>query len=456
MLKLVDYDMVINDGKIIDVIKKKILKANIGIVRDKIACISEEKLTGKRVIEARGKIVSPGFIDFHSHVDAKVFSATCIAKQGGTTTIGGERSFDGKAIRKIEEDGFLINHGFYISHSFTLRTAAGIKDPYRPATRREIKDMVNLACKFFENGAFGIHFGLEFVPGTSEEEIIKLSEVAKNYEKVVLVHLRKDGRESLKYFNEIIQAARITGASIHMFHLMYMIGYKGVVDKAIGILENAISDGIDITADTGLYSAFPCCIGSSILDEGWEKGYVNVNVKDLLISSGIYAGKRCTNEMFKFLREEFPYTLVTAFVCDNDAIEKLLKKEYIFVSTNAADGPHYENIGHPETAGTFPRLIHQYVKKKETIDIIEAIRKITILPATRFKIKNKGLLSEGADADITIFDYEKIKDNANYIGRGNPNEPPVGIEHVIVNGKVIFENNDIDITLKPGKRLKAV
>lgn len=437
------YDIVIKNGSIIKFNPDYILQnQNIGILNGVIHNISKGDILGKNVIDATGKIVSPGFIDFHSHVDGNNFSAERVMLQGATTTIGGERSFDWKAVKKIYESGFIINQGFFISHSFTLRRAAGIENPYHSANDRENRDMLMLAEKFLESGSFGIHFGLEFVPGTSEAEIIQLAELAKRYDRIIIMHLRKDGYEALESLDEIIRIAEKTGASVHILHLMYMVGFKGIMELALEKIRGARARGLDITADTGLYEAFPSCIGSPILDSGWEKHYgKGISEKNLMISSGINAGQFCDKKSFKYLRENFPRTLITAFVCDESEIIRALCEDYVFVSTNASDGPHFENMGHPETVGTFPRLISKFVKKERTINLIEAVKKITLYPAERFGIKNKGNILETYDADFVIFDYDTIEDKADYVGKGNPNMLSSGIEWVIVNGNVVLQSD---------------
>jgi N-acyl-D-amino-acid deacylase len=450
------YDLVIKNGTVVSFHPDQSLKQlNIGILNGVIQNVTNEIMIGKTVIDAAGKIVSPGFIDFHSHVDGNVFSAERVLLQGATTTLGGGRSFNGKTIRKIYESGFLINQGFFISHSFTLRRAVGIKDPYHPADPEEISGMLTLADKFLETGCFGIHFGLEFVPGTSENEIIELAKLAKKYERIVMVHLRKDGYEALDSLDEIIGIAEKTNASIHILHLMYMVGFEGVMELALQKIRDARSKGLDITADTGLYAAFPSYVGSSILDKDWEKNYgKDISEKNLLISSGINAGQFCDKESFDDLRENFPNTLITAFVCDEPEIKRALREDYVYVSTNAADGPHYENMGHPETAGTFPKLIHKYVKEEGTLDLVEAIKKITLYPAERFGIKKKGEIIEGYDADLVIFDYETIIDKADYVSKGNPNEPPGGINFVIVNGVIAAQNGSVTKQRNAGRMIE--
>lgn len=452
------YDTVIAEADILTFRGAGLLRKHyLGIKDGKIASISGEPLEGRRILHGSGKTVLPGFIDFHSHVDGKLFSAECLLRQGATTTIGGERNFDGSLIRRIAENGFLINHGFYISHSFTLRKAAGIDDPYRAAAKGEIDTMVLLAEEFLHSGAFGIHFGLEFTPGTSTEEIVELSKVAKEHNKIIVVHLRKDGPEALETLAEILDIARETGVSVHILHLSYMVGLQGLMETALSLIEEGIQEGLDITADTGLYDAFPACIGAPILDGDLSKKYgANKSVGNIVISSGIRAGQACDERSFAFLREKYPNTLITAFVFDENEIKKAVVKPYVYVSTNAADGPHYENVGHPETAGTFPRLLGKYVRELEILTLEEAVKKITLYPALRFGLQNKGEIGLGMDGDLVVVDLHQIRDCADYIGRGNPNAPPEGIEYVFVNGNVAFAEGVVNMDAIAGRMLPTM
>jgi N-acyl-D-amino-acid deacylase len=448
------YDLVILNGKVIDVIRDKITTANIGVMNDKISIITTETIKGISSINAAGYMVSPGFIDFHSHVDGNAYSAECLVRQGGTTTLGGERNINGRTIRLIEEEGFLVNQGFFISQSFSLRNAVGILDTHKAATNKEIRIMSDLARGFMEYGAFGICFGLEFVPGTSNNELLEMAKIAKEFERPITVHLRKDGREALQYFDEIIKVAELTGVSVQILQLMYMVGIGGAMSPALEILDAARSRGLDITADSGVYDAYSACIGTNIFDPGWESEYTNTSVNDLLIASGIYMGEHCNKELFAFLRKQFPGTLVTAFVCDADAISMALKKDYVYVSTNAADGPHYPGIGAPEVSGTYPRLLGRYVRENKEISLIDAIKKITILPARRFGLDDFGSIEVGKNADLVIFDFDKIIDRADFIGRGEPDAPPLGIDWVIINGRLVVEKGELTNNYHSGRLIK--
>ncbi|MDR3365215.1 MAG: amidohydrolase family protein [Clostridiales Family XIII bacterium] len=446
-------DLAIVNGKVADVIGNRISQKNVGIRGDKICCVTSGEIDASAVIDAAGLLVSPGFVDFHSHVDGNPYSAECLVRQGGTTTIGGERNLNSHVFRRIEQDGFLINQGFSISHSFVLRNAVGVSDN-RPATEQEIRAMADLAARFLDHGAFGICFGLELIPGTSFEEILKLSAVAKSYERPILVHLRKDGWEALSCFDEILQAAALTGVSVQILQLLYMVGIGGAMSGALDIIEKARAEGLDITADSGLYNAFSVCIGTGVFDKGWEKEYSGASAQDILISSGVHVGEYCNEEMFQHLRESYPETLVSAFVCDKDAIEMPLKKDYVYISTNAADGPHYMNVGAPEVSGAFPRLLGRHVRERKNLPLIEAIKKITILPARRYGLTQIGSIETGQNADIVIFNPDTIIDKADFPDRGRPDAPPEGIEYVLVNGDIVVKGTELTENRHSGRLLK--
>ena len=441
------YDLVISGGNVISFQDSDILEGfNVGVTDGEIKAITKKPLHGNQEIDAHGKYISPGFIDFHSHVNGRYFSAERMLRQGVATTIGGERYFDASIIRKIETDGFLINHGFLISNSFSLRRAVGIQDPTQRATKAEIENMIDLEERFFDFGSLGVHVGLEYVPGTSNEELGEILRAAYRYGRVAMIHLRNDGYRSLESLDEIIDLTEKTGAAVNLLHTMYMAGYDGVMDQYLEKIEKARQRGCDITADTGVYAAYPTLAGSMNLGEGWkERHHDNKTESNILVSSGIHVGEFCSPQLFRHIRQNFPTTLMTAFFYDEKQIVKALRPSWMMVSTNGAYGPHGENIGHPEGSGTFPRLLSKYVRDEKVISLQEAIGKITWLPACRFGLeKKKGDIRVGMDADLTIFDLEKIKDNADYVCNSDPNAAPDGIDVVIIAGHIVLQDGIIN------------
>ncbi len=451
----VKYDTAINNGTVIDVIGGQFLSANIGIKDGVIAAVTDEKLSAEHQIDASGLMVAPGFIDFNSHVDGNVYAGECIARQGGTTTIGGARSLNGRVVRDVAENGFVINHGFFVSQPYVLRDAVGIRSIYQPANDKEIGVMAELAARFMESGAFGISFPLELIPGVGRKEFKEVARVAANYGKTVNVHLRKDGNEALETFDEVFETAAEIGAKIHFVELIYMVGMGGIMPKALELIDEARKSGIDITGDVGMYDAFTVSIGSGVFDDGWESSYSDCKYSDFIVSSGVHAGETCTKEMFDRLRRNSPATLITAFVCDRDAIAMGAIKDYMYISTNASDGPCYPGCGAPEMSGTFPRLIGRIVREDRLMSLIEAVRKITILPAQRFGIKNVGSIEPGKNADLVLFNYDTIIDRAEYVNWGDPGAPPEGIKYVMVNGHIVVKDNIINKNHNYGSFISA-
>ena len=451
----IKYDTAINNGTVIDVVGGRLLSANIGIKDGKIAALTSETLTAKHLIDADGLMVAPGFIDFNSHVDGNVYAGECIARQGGTTTIGGSRSLNGRVVRDVADNGFIINHGFFVSQPYVLRDAVGIRSIYQPANDKEIGVMAELAASFMESGAFGISFPLELIPGVGQREFKEIARVAANYGRTVNVHLRKDGPEALETFDEVFETAAEIGARIHFVELIYMVGMGGAMPKALELIDGARRSGIDITGDVGMYDAFTVSIGSGVFDDGWESSYVGFDYSDFIVSSGVHAGETCTKAMFDRLRINSPATLITAFVCDSDAIAMSAIKDYMYISTNASDGPCYPGAGAPEMSGTFPRLIGRYVREDKLMNLVEAVRKISILPAQRFGIKNVGSIEPGKNADIVLFDYDTIIDRADFVNRGDPGAPPDGIKYVMINGHTVVKDNAIDTRQNYGRFISA-
>jgi N-acyl-D-amino-acid deacylase len=451
------FDLVLNNGRVIDPSTELDGKASVGISDDKIAVITTEKITGANELDCTGKIVSPGFIDVHSHVDNHLYSGNCFALQGITTTIGGNCGlsplYPDQFFSQMRSCGFPISQGQLAGHSFTMREDAGIFDINASASKEQLARIIKMAEKRLREGALGISFGLEYAPGSSYEEIKALFILAAAYNRPVAVHTRHDSWKGLEAITEVLNLTRQTGASLLISHLVYMVG-MGMMTEALELINKAIAEGLPVAVDSGLYSAFATFIGSAVFAPGCLEKW-GCDHDSLYVSTGPYVGQRLTGELFEMLRHEAPDTVIVAFVGREEEVEEALLKPYVMVSTDGAVGSPEPGSGHPQDSGTFPRFFRSMVREKGLLSLSEAIRKCTTLPADKMNLQGKGTLRAGADADLTVFDIETITDTSDYPGIGQPDSAPIGIEYVIVNGIPVVENGRLVEGSMPGRPVRA-
>ncbi|MDF2532406.1 MAG: N-acyl-D-amino-acid deacylase [Clostridia bacterium] len=207
------------------------------------------------------------------------------------------------------------------------------------------------------------------------------------------------------------------------------------MDEVLAFIDYNRSKGIDIYADCYPYAAFSTCIGETTYDDGFLERY-NTTYENIEIADGPYRGTRCTEELFKDLRTLAPNTITIGHVMKESDIEKALIHPGVLIGS---DGFMNNGEGHPRAAGTFPRLISEYVRKRKLLSLNEAISKMTWQTAERFGIKG-GKLSIGCNADIVIFNTEEINDRATF---ENPTLAPKGIEYVVLDGKIAVKHGAI-------------
>lgn len=453
------WDVAIKNANIVDPEKKIVTYGNIGLFDGKISIITDKDIKGKEEIDAKKHIVSPGFIDIHAHVDGDTGCAELSLVQGITTTVGGNCGGGPVDLKmffdKQDKGGFPINQAQFIGHSFSLRKMVGITDPYASSTASQIENMKILAERAFNEGAIGISFGLEYAPGASFDEVIALSHIAGKYGRLVSIHTRLNAPDDLDSLREAVKIAEITGASVQVSHLVYQYG-AGIMSEAISIIDNARKQGFKIWADSGMYTSFATHIGTSVFDEdhiknfGWEFNH-------MFIASGKYKGQSLTEELYNDMRDNKVDAVVICVTGVEDEIYEALLSDYVMLSSDTGPSPT-GNIdeGHPQNAGSFPRFFRKMVREQKSISIVEAVEKCTLAPAKALGLKNKGRMAVGADADIVIFDIEKITDKSDFLGKGRPDAYPDGIDYVIVNGKIVVREGRIERGVLPGKSIRIV
>ncbi|WP_130805983.1 N-acyl-D-amino-acid deacylase family protein [Senegalia massiliensis] len=440
------FDIKIKDGTIYDFNdnSKKVL--DIGITNGKIIKIEENIGQAKKEIDASNMVVSPGFIDIHMHeetigntVDNDDYDiANKMLLMGVTTGVGGNCGINKQSIKEfydfVDKNGSPINYLLFIGHNY-LREQVGIEDRYRKATDKEIEEMKVLLNEAIDYGAIGLSFGIEYSPGITLDEIVKLCEPLKGKEVLLSAHYRKDVKYAIESVNELIDISKKTGIPMQISHLGSCAAY-GMMDETLEVIQNAIDDGIDIEADCYPYEAFSTYIGSAVFDEGcfelWNKSYDSI-----LLTEEPYKGVKCDQELFHKVRKEYPNMLVVAFVMNEKEVIEAIKSPFMSI---ASDGLYNKSQGHPRGAGTFPRILSKYVREEKELTMIDALKKMSLKPAKRLGLKHKGEIKLNYDADLVIFNPENIQDNADYL---NPTVPPEGIEYVIINGEIAVEDNNI-------------
>lgn len=446
------FDIVINQGLIIDPETKTRCISNVGILNGKIAVITNEEIHGSEEFDATGRVISPGFIDVHGHVDLNDYCGELSLRQGITTTVGGNCGLSPLDINAFfeaqENQGFIINQAEFIGHSMSLRESVGAVDPLKPATAAQLTQMESLVEKAFEDGACGLSLGLAYAPGTSDAEIINLSKIAAKYGRIVAVDTRMLTGSDMYSLVEVISIARKTGVRIQVSHLVYQYG-TGVMDEALAVIDKARGSGIDIRFDSGMYTQWATHIGAVLFDEEYMESN-DWKLEDILVITGKYHGKRLTKEMYGELRAHAPQTAVVVFTGIEEEIYMALNHPYAMPSTDT--GVYAQGEGHPQIAGSFPRYFRKMVVERYQLNLMEAICKATLLPATTLGFHTKGRIQAGMDADIVVFDINSITDKADF---GLPNASPEGIDYVFINGKVALDKGEI-IDGRAGQAVRCI
>lgn len=450
------YDLVIRDGRVMDPESGRDRIANVGIRGEKIAIITTRPIRGGKEIDATGLVVAPGFIDILS--STKPDKETHIQKisDGVTTTFGmhGGPLNPGDYHSEMAAVGPLINYGCAVGDR-VLRRAAGAADPYRPATREQIERMKQMAERAIRSGAAGIGFGINYVPAASYDEIYALFEVAARHRVPCHVHARYKGNIFPQTMSlavmEVISMAAATGAQAQLAHLISST--VGSAPLCIRLIEGAARHGVNVGFDFHVWTRNETTLQSALYDEGWQERFGGISYEQIYVSK---TQEQLTKARFEELRKQKePLDVQTEFIKEEE-IEMALRSPLGIISS---DGGGLEGgTGHPRSVGNFARFLRLYVREKRILSLSEGLRRITLMPASRLegsvpRMKSKGRLREGCDADVTIFDPEKVRERATYKEPGLRSE---GVYSVIVNGALVLDRAQVVEDVAPGRWLRHV
>src|SRR6204780_3724152 len=416
------YDTVLQGGRVMDPETGVDAVRNVGITQGRIMRISSEPLAGKRVLDAKGLIVAPGFIDLHQHAQ-DVASSRLKAFDGVTTALEMEIGVPDVAAFLQKKDGrSLINYGTTASHAAARALAFGqpIHDPSiippsgpvtnQPASPTQIQAIEDRLRQELDAGALGVGMGIQYTPGATRFEVIQTFRGAASRHVPVFTHVRSFGLiepgSSIEAISEVIGAVAISGASLHIVHINSSC--ISVALECISMVAGARARGLDITTEAYPYIAGMTAINSALFNPGWkEKLGVDYNALQLPDT-----GERLTQERFDALHAEPGNRAVLLFMNTQEMVDAVIAEPLVMIASDGEDG-------HPRNAGTFSRILARYVREKGTLTLMDAIRKMSFMPAEMLErstpaARQKGRLQEGADADIVVFDAATISDRSTF------------------------------------------
>jgi len=432
---------------------------NVGIRGAKIMAISSSRLEGKQTIDAQGLVVAPGFIDLHEH-GQEPRNYQFQAHDGVTTSLElevGTADVDQWYARR--EGKSLINFGVSVGHipvRMKVMKDAGTFLPVGDAARRqatpaELQQINDDIENGLRRGALAVGMGINYTAAATHDEIVDVFRLAAKYGASVHVHLRHAGLQEpttgLVGIEEVIAAAAATGAPLHVVHITSM-GLKNT-PRLITMVKGARASGIDVTTECYPYTAGSTQLESAIFDPGWQDRQ-GITFKDIQWTK---TGERLTAESFEKYRKEGGTVVI--FSIPEEAARTAIADPLIMI---ASDGmPLTGTKIHPRGQATFSRVLGHYVREERALDLMTALRKMTLMPAQRLEkrapmFKDKGRIRVGADADITVFDADRIIDKATY---EEPLRYSEGIQFVLVNGVAVVKDGQLVDGVFPGRAARA-
>ena len=458
-----EYDLVLAGGRVLDPETGLDATRNVGIQGGRIAAVTVQPLAARETLAVPGLVVAPGFIDLHVHGQDSE-SYRYYAHDGVTTALELEVGTYPVAPWYAEREGHaLINYGVSVGHVGARRAliahdaslpgvAVIARDTSRSWTHGALPEAAlprldSLVERGLADGALAVGFGIEYTPGASREEILRLFRVAARHGVSCFVHLRQGGRDpatggSVAALQEVIADAAATGASLHVVHVTSM-GQRNT-PLLLQLIRGAREHGLDVTTEAYPYTAASTALQSAVFDSGWQQR-LGITYHDILYPP---TGERLTAASFVRLRRQG--ATVVLFIIPDSTVRQALPDPLVMVASDGIS-PH----GHPRLAGTHARVLGRYVRDSGALSLQDAVRKMTLLPAQRLErvvpaMRAKGRIQVGADADLTVFDAARVVDRATY---ERPAQFSDGIIHVLVNG-VFVVRNGASLPAYPGRAIR--
>jgi N-acyl-D-aspartate/D-glutamate deacylase len=452
------YDLVIDGGRVMDPETGLDAVRNVGIRDGKIVRITSEALSGPRVIHAGGLVVAPGFIDLHQH-GQDLASQRVKALDGVTTALELEIGApDVAEFLKAKEGRSLIHYGTSASHVAARALVFGAPLPVGtilpksgpatdlPATPEQIEAIKQRLRAELDAGGLAIGMGIQYTPGATRLEVIDMFRLAAESGLPVYTHMRSAGRvepgSAIESVSEVIGAAAITGASLHIVHINSTCLRDSL--ECLSMVAGARARGLDVTTEAYPYIAGMTAINSALFNPGWREK-LGIDYSDLVLPG---TGEHLTKQRFDELHNSSATQWVLVYANTQEVVDKVIPNPLVMIASDGLEG-------HPRNAGTYSRVLREYVREKGTVTLMDAIRKMSFMPAEMLErstpaARYKGRLQEGAEADIVVFDASTITDRATF---EKPMEPSVGVRYLVVGGALVVDEGKIVPDVFPGRAL---
>lgn len=432
-------------GRLIDPANRVDSQLNLLIEGGKVAAVCTGEPEADRRVDISGRVLCPGFIDVHVHedplgedglicLDEETSAFACMLRMGVTTVVAGNCGHNvchpADYLDLVARFGAPVNVAMLAGYEY-LRFLSGAADRYGPATKAQQRFIARELANCLERGCAGLSYGIRYTPGVDREELLRSAAVCGRAGKPIACHIRSDAEEVYAALEEFMGVIEELGACAQLSHIGSMAGF-GQMSRFLALVDEYRYRGVDVLCDCYPYDAFSTRLGSATYDEGWRARYgCGYDVVELC--QGKYKGRRCTEAIFNEVRRDDPGCMTVCHVMKPEEVALALRHPAVMLGS---DTTLDRGQGHPRAAGAFPRLIAGYVRAGE-LSLYEAVNKMSAMPAQRFGMKTKGRLDPGADADLVVFDPERIRDRSDF---AHPVLPPEGIDYVFVNGRLAAEN----------------
>ena len=499
------FDVLIRGGRVVDGTGAPARTTDVGIRDGRIAAVGTlGSATAPTVLEAGGQVISPGFIDVHTHADevADHPLAEHFVQMGVTTVVagncGGSAEDLAAAFTRIEQTGVAVNYASLVGHNTVRRAVMGTER--RAPTPEELTRMQSLVEKAMTDGAVGFSTGLQYVPGTYAEqaEIVELAKVAGRAGGVYASHMRNEGTDLEGAVKETIDIGEAARMAVEISHLKVDAPSRwGASAKALAMIDAARVRGLKVGADLYLYDAASSNLGirfpswvleggqpaiNTRLDDAATWAGIKEEMKKLIRERGIenYSFARIASyqsdpslnglsipqaaakvlgkddietqlEMMRRMLRAGGASMVYQFMAEDD-IGRILRHPHVAIASDSGHNVIGQGVPHPRGYGNAVRALARYVRELKVVSLEEAVRKMTSLPADHFGFRDRGRIAVGQAADLVVFDPARVTDRATY---EQPHQYPDGIAAVLVNGVPVVRAGG-HTKARPGQVLRHV